>query len=41
MDPIRNPYTRGAGSRLPALAGRDAQLEASRVLLERLRRGEA
>lgn len=39
MDPIRNPYTPGAGSRPPALAGRDAQLEAFRVLLERLRRG--
>lgn len=39
MDPIRNPYTPGAGSRPPALAGRDAELEAFRVLLERLRRG--
>lgn len=39
MDPIRNPYTPGAGSRPPALAGRDAELEAFRILLERLRRG--
>ncbi len=39
MDPIRNPYTPGAGSKPPALAGRDAQLDAFRVLLERLRRG--
>ncbi|MEN8183531.1 MAG: ATP-binding protein [Myxococcota bacterium] len=39
MDPIRNPYTPGAGSRPPALAGRDAELQALRVLLERLRRG--
>jgi len=39
MDPIRNPYSPGAGSRPPALAGRDAELQAFRVLLERLRRG--
>ncbi len=39
MDPIRNPYTPGAGSRPPALAGRDKELDAFRVLLERLRRG--
>lgn len=39
MDPVRNPYTPGAGSRPPALAGRDAELEAFRVLLERLRHG--
>jgi len=39
MDPIRNPYTPGAGSRPPALAGREAELAGFRVLLERLRRG--
>ena len=39
MDPVRNPYSPGAGSRPPALAGRDAELQAFRVLLERLRRG--
>jgi len=39
MDPVRNPYTPGAGSRPPALAGRDTELEAFRVLLERLRHG--
>jgi len=39
VDPIRNPYTPGAGSRPPALAGRDAELRAFRVLVERLRRG--
>lgn len=39
MDPIRNPYTPGAGSRPPALTGRDAELEAFRVLLARLRLG--
>ncbi len=40
MDPIRNPYTPGAGSRPPALTGRDAQLDAFRILLERLRLGK-
>lgn len=39
MDPIRNPYTPGAGSRPPALAGRNAELSAFHVLLERLRIG--
>ncbi|MFN2489797.1 MAG: ATP-binding protein [Actinomycetota bacterium] len=39
MDPVRNPYTPGAGSRPPVLSGRDGQLEAFRVLLERLRLG--
>lgn len=40
MDPIRNPYTPGAGSRPPALTGRDTELEAFRILLERLRLGK-
>ncbi|MFZ0342929.1 MAG: ATP-binding protein [Gaiellaceae bacterium] len=39
MDPIRNPYTPGAGARPPALTGRDAELERFRVLLHRLERG--
>ncbi len=39
MDPIRNPYAPGAGSRPPVLTGRDDELQAFRVLLERLRRG--
>ena len=39
MDPIRNPYTPGAGSRPPELAGRGAELEQFRVLVGRLRRG--
>ncbi|MDE3070549.1 MAG: ATP-binding protein [Acidobacteriota bacterium] len=39
MDPIRNPYTPGAGSRPPALTGRDSELEAFRVLLARLALG--
>ena len=39
MDPIRNPYTPGAGTRPPELAGRDEQVESFRVLLGRLRLG--
>jgi hypothetical protein len=39
MDPIRNPYAPGAGQRPPELAGRDAELAAFEVLLERVVRG--
>ncbi len=39
MDPIRNPYAPGAGQRPPALAGRDDQLGAFDVVLERVARG--
>jgi hypothetical protein len=39
MDPIRNPYAPGAGQRPPELAGRDAELTAFDVLLERVSRG--
>ena len=39
MDAIRNPYTPGAGSRSPALTGRDAEIQAFRVLVERVRQG--
>lgn len=39
MDPIRNPYAPGAGQRPPELAGRDAELDAFDVVLERVRRG--
>jgi hypothetical protein len=39
MDPIRNPYTPGAGSTPPALTGRDDELRALSVLLARLRLG--
>ncbi len=31
MDPFRNPFAPGAGSRPPELAGRDATLEAARI----------
>ena len=39
MDPIRNPYAPGAGQRPPELAGRDEQLDAFDVVLERIARG--
>lgn len=39
MDPIRNPYAPGAGQRPPELAGRDDQLSAFDVVLERVARG--
>lgn len=39
MDPIRNPYAPGAGQRPPELAGRDEQLHAFDVVIERISRG--
>jgi DNA polymerase III delta prime subunit len=39
MDPIRNPYAPGAGQRPPELAGRDPQLRAFDVVLERVAKG--
>ena len=39
MDPIRNPYAPGAGQRPPELAGRDEQLDAFDIVLERVARG--
>ena len=39
MDPVRNPYAPGAGQRPPELAGRDEQLEAFDVVLQRVARG--
>jgi hypothetical protein len=39
VDPIRNPYAPGAGQRPPELAGRDAELDAFDVVLERVARG--
>jgi hypothetical protein len=36
MDPIRNPYTPGAGSRPSELAGRDEEIESFQILLSRL-----
>jgi len=39
VDPIRNPYAPGAGQRPPELAGRDEQLRAFDVVLERVSNG--
>jgi hypothetical protein len=39
VDPIRNPYAPGAGQRPPELAGRDQELAAFDVVLERVTRG--
>jgi hypothetical protein len=39
VDPIRNPFAPGAGQRPPELAGRDSELQAFEVLLERVARG--
>jgi hypothetical protein len=39
MDPVRNPYAPGAGQRPPELAGRDEQVRAFDVVLERVSRG--
>ena len=39
MDPVRNPYAPGAGQRPPELAGRDTELAAFDVALERVERG--
>jgi len=40
VDPIRNPYAPGAGQRPPELAGRDDQLRAFNVVLERVARSK-
>jgi len=39
MDPVRNPFAPGAGQRPPELAGRDRELHAFDVVLERVARG--
>jgi hypothetical protein len=41
VDPRSNPYAPGAGTRPPALAGRDREIEAYEVLLDRLKGGAA
>lgn len=41
MDPISNPYSPGAGSPPPALAGRGEVREKVRICIERLRRGNS
>jgi hypothetical protein len=39
VDPVRNPYSPGAGTRPPALVGRDHEIDAMDVVLQRLRLG--
>lgn len=39
MDPVRNPYSPGAGTRPPALVGRDNEIDAMDIALQRLRLG--
>jgi hypothetical protein len=39
MDPIKNPFSPGAGSPPPELVGRGPILEQARILLGRIRRG--
>ena len=41
MDPVRNPYSPGAGQRPPELAGRESELAAFEVALDRLAAGRA
>jgi hypothetical protein len=41
MDPIKNPYSPGAGSPPPELVGRDPILEQARVLLGRIKQKRA
>ena len=36
MDPVRNPYSPGAGTRPPALVGREREIEAMDISLQRL-----
>lgn len=39
MDPIRNPYTPGAGTPPPELAGRDDLRQQVHIALERIKAG--
>jgi hypothetical protein len=39
VDPVRNPFAPGAGQRPPELAGRDREVSAFEVVLERVARG--
>ena len=41
MDPVRNPYNPGAGSRPPALVGREQQLEEFDIAIQRLSLGKS
>ncbi len=41
MDPIKNPYSPGAGSPPPELVGRDPVLDQARILLGRVKKKRA
>lgn len=41
MDPVRNPFSPGAGTPPPELAGRQAILEKTKIMFERLRAGRS
>ncbi|MGA7703960.1 MAG: ATP-binding protein [Solirubrobacteraceae bacterium] len=41
MDPRHNPYAPGAGTRPPALTGRDQEIQAYEILIDRLKDGMA
>jgi hypothetical protein len=41
VDPRRNPYAPGAGTRPPALTGRDKEIQAYEILIDRLKNGVA
>jgi len=41
MDPVRNPYSPGAGSPPPALVGRDRELETFDIAVQRLTQGRS
>lgn len=41
MDPIKNPFQPGAGTRPPELAGRDEIMEDARILIGRVKAGRA
>ena len=41
MDPVRNPYSPGAGSPPPALVGRDRELEKFDIAVQRLTQGRS
>ena len=41
MNPITNPYSPGAGTPPPELAGRDELLNKVRIAIERIRRGRS
>ncbi len=41
MDPIKNPFSPGAGSPPPELVGRDPSLEQARILLGRIKQKRA